>query len=382
MSARVSVLTTGGTIASRPAPQGGVQVAVPGGELVAFRGPGEVRVREVMLAHSFNLTRADVLHIAGEVLAELDDPEVDGVVVTHGTDTMEETAYLLDLVLPPGRTVVFTGAQRHASAPDADGPRNIADAVRVAAAPQTRGLGALIVMAGQVHAARYATKAHTLALEAFASPGHGPVAHVVNGRVEAPPHPTGLQHGRASAQPAGLQHGEPGGPVAQAAGGRDEAPVRSAGSRCGEPGGPEERIGAPVRPAGFRLDELGGLDVRVDVVPVYLDADGVQVAACRAAGARGLVLEALGTGNPTPGVLREIRACIDQGITVLVTSRCAEGPAVPVYGAGGGADLAEAGAVFAGALGAPKARMLLMAALAAETDPGRALARLRPHLPG
>jgi L-asparaginase len=81
-------------------------------------------------------------------------------------------------------------------------------------------------------------------------------------------------------------------------------------------------------------------------------------------------------------VLREIRACIDQGITVLVTSRCAEGPAVPVYGAGGGADLAEAGAVFAGALGAPKARMLLMAALAAETDPGRALARLRPHLPG
>ncbi|MFD0690873.1 asparaginase [Actinomadura fibrosa] len=319
----VTVLTTGGTIASRPSPRGDVQVAVPGSTLVV--SAPAVQVREVMLAHSFNLTRADVLRLARRILTELDDPGVDGVVVTHGTDTMEETAYLLDLVLPPGRTVVFTGAQRHAAAPDADGPRNIADAVRVAAASATRGMGALITMAGQVHAARYATKAHTLDLAAFASPGRGPVALVRDDRVET--------------------------------------------------------IGRPARPDGFRLTELGALDARVDIVPVYLDADGVQIAACRAAGARGLVLQALGTGNPTPGVLREVEACLDEDIPVLVTSRCAEGPAVPVYGAGGGADLAKAGAVFAGSLGAPKARLLLMAALAAEADTGRALARLRPHLP-
>lgn len=317
----VTVLTTGGTIASRPSSRGDVRVAVPGAALAV---PAAVRVREVMLAHSFNLTVADVLRLARRILAEADGSGVDGVVVTHGTDTMEETAYLLDLVLPPGRTVVFTGAQRHASAPDADGPRNIADSVRVAAASETRGLGAVITMAGQVHAARYATKAHTLAPEAFASPGHGPVALVRDDGIEA--------------------------------------------------------ITRPARQGGFRLAELGALEARVDIVPVHLGADGVQIAACRAAGARGLVVQALGTGNPTPGVLAEIRTCLDQGIPVLVTSRCAEGPAVPVYGAGGGADLAEAGAVFAGPLGAPKARLLLMAALAAEADAGQALARLRPHL--
>lgn len=322
MGGHVSVLTTGGTIASRPSARGDVRVTVPGPELAL--PVAKARVREVMLAHSFNLTLADVLYLARRVLAELAEPDADGVVVTHGTDTMEETAYLLDLVLPAARTVVFTGAQRHASAPDADGPGNIADALAVAADPRACGLGALIVMAGQVHSARYATKVHTLASEAFASPGHGPVALVRDGRVEV-----------------------------------------------GSP---------PTRPDGFTLAELGALESRVDIVPVHLDADGVQIAACRAAGARGLVLQALGTGNPTPGVLREVRACLDEDIVVLVTSRCADGPAVPVYGAGGGADLARAGAVFAGSLSAPKARLLLMAALAAETRADRALARLRPHL--
>lgn len=321
MTAPVTVLTTGGTIASLPdAAGGGVRVAVPGAELAAGYG-GAVAVREVMLAHSFNLTRADVLAIAAEALAAA---ETGGVVVTHGTDTMEETAYLVDLVLPPGRTVAFTGAQRHASAPDADGPRNLADAVRVAADPACRGLGSVIVMGGRIHAARHAVKAHTLALDAFASPGAGPLGAVAGGRV------------RLAAR--------------------------------------------PERPPGFTLAELRDLPARVDIVPVYLDADGVQVAACRRAGARGIVLAALGTGNPTPGVLREVRRCVDDGIVVVVASRCAEGPAVPVYGAGGGADLAAAGAVFAGPLPAAKARILLMAALAADPRPEAVRARIAPHL--
>ncbi|MFC7641072.1 asparaginase [Streptosporangium lutulentum] len=174
MSARIRILTTGGTIASRPDPRGGVSVAVPGHELVTGAGPAvRAEVREVMLAHSFNLTLSDVLRLAGQILAELRGPTVNGVVVAHGTDTMEETAYLLDLLLPPEHTAVFTGAQRHAAEPDRDGPRNLADAVRVAADPAARGLGALITMAGLVHAARHATKAHTLSPEAFASPAVG-----------------------------------------------------------------------------------------------------------------------------------------------------------------------------------------------------------------
>ncbi|MFF0307390.1 asparaginase [Streptosporangium sp. NPDC004379] len=325
MGPRIRILTTGGTIASRPAPEGGVSVAVPGHRLVtAAETAVTTEVREVMLEHSFNLTRARMLELAGRIVAEVRDPEVDGVVVTHGTDTMEESAYLLDLLLPPGSTVVFTGAQRHAAEPDGDGPRNIRDAVRVAADPAARGLGALVAMAGLVHAARHATKADTLAPEAFASPGHGPVGRVSGDRVRIAFH--------------------------------------------------------PVRPAGFDLAEMAGPQPRVDIVPVHPDADGVQVAACAAAGARGLVVEALGAGNPTPGVLREIRSCVADGVTVLVTSRCARGPVTPVYGAGGGVDLAEAGAVFAGSLRAPKARVLLATALAAEPRPDRALARLVPHL--
>ncbi|GIH60185.1 asparaginase [Microbispora siamensis] len=325
MSARIRVITTGGTIASVPG-GGAVSVAVSGRDLVgAAGGPAvTVEVDEAMLVHSFNLTLDGMLRIAERVAAAVADPDVDGVVVTHGTDTMEETAFFVDLLLGAGRTVVFTGAQRHAGEPDGDGPRNLADALRVAAATAGRGLGAVIVMAGRVHAARHATKADTVALDAFDSPGYGPVGRV---------------------------HGE-----------RVHIAAR------------------PERLPGFTLAELGGLEARVDIVPAYLGADGVHVAASRAAGARGLVLEALGAGNPTSGLLGEVRACVAAGIPVLVTSRCHAGPSLPVYGAGGGATLREAGAVFAGSLAAPKARLLLAAALAAEPGPAEALARLGPHL--
>lgn len=325
MSGRVRVITTGGTIASRRGLEGAVSVAVAGRDLVGAAPAGvTVEVDEAMLVHSFNLTLDGVRQIAGRVCAAAAEPGVDGVVVTHGTDTMEESAYFVDLVLGEDRTVVFTGAQRHAGEPDGDGPRNLADAVRVAAAGAGHGLGAVIAMAGEVHAARHATKAHTVAVDAFGSPGHGPIGHVYGGHVRV--------------------------------------------------------TATPVRPAGFGLAELDGPIARVDIVPAYVGADGVHLAASRAAGARGIVLEALGAGNPTPGVLREVRACVAAGVPVLVTSRCRRGPVMPVYGAGGGADLADAGAVFAGDLGAPKARLLLAVALSAETDPGRALARLRPHL--
>ncbi|WP_169947479.1 asparaginase [Microbispora sp. H11081] len=324
MSARIRVITTGGTIASVPR-GGAVSVAVPGRDLLGAAGSAmTVEVDEAMLAHSFNLDLDDLTRIAERVVAAAADPDVDGIVVTHGTDTMEETAFFVDLLLGSGRTVVFTGAQRHAGEPDGDGPRNLADALRVAADTRARGLGAVIVMAGRVHAARHATKAHTVAPDAFDSPGYGPIGQVYGERVHV--------------------------------------------------------AARPERLPGFAPAELGRLEARVDVVPAYLGADGVHVAASRAAGARGLVLQGLGAGNPTPGLLSEIRVCVAAGVPVLVTSRCHTGPAVPVYGAGGGATLEEAGAVFAGSLAAPKARLLLAAALAAEPGPAEALDRIRPHL--
>ncbi|TCO17311.1 L-asparaginase [Kribbella steppae] len=297
----VQVLTTGGTIASRPAPNGSVSVALSGAELIAAAAP----VREILRKHSFAFTLADLLTIAREVMSATAGG--DGVVVTHGTDTLEETAYLLDLV-GPAAPVVLTGAQRHAGEPDCDGPRNIADALLVAGSPQARGLGPLVVMGGRIHAARPAIKAHTLAPDAFRSFDGGPIGEVRQGQV---------------------------------------------------------RIwSTPVRPAGFPLPlQLP----RVDIVASYVGAGGNQLAACRAGGAQGIVLEALGAGNPTPAVLAEVRTCIDAGLPVLVTSRCAAGPTTPIYGAGGGADLIRAGAVMAGALPSSKARILLSIALASES---------------
>jgi len=306
----VRVLTTGGTIASRPASDGSVSVAVGGAELVSA-----APVREILRKHSFAFTMADLMTIAREVLAET--AAGDGVVVTHGTDTMEETAYLLDLLDPPA-PVVLTGAQRHAGEPDSDGPRNIADAILVAASPQARGLGPLVVMDGRIHAARQAVKAHTQAPDAFSSYAGGPIGEVRRGQVSI--------------------------------------------------------WSAPVRPPGFPLP---GELAQVDIVTSYVGAGDAQLTACRAAGARGLILEALGSGNPTPAILTEVGRCIAAGIPVLVTSRCPAGPTAPVYGAGGGADLAAAGAWMAGALPSSKARILLSLALSTS-----ALDHLQSHLSG
>src|SRR5436190_17565181 len=106
-----------------------------------------------------------------------------GVVVTHGTDTMEESVYLVDRLVDAETPVVLTGAQRGADQPDSDGARNFRDAIRTAASAEARGRGALIAFAGELHAAREALKLHTSGLRAFGSPGYGPIGHVDGARV-------------------------------------------------------------------------------------------------------------------------------------------------------------------------------------------------------
>ncbi|MEW6636747.1 MAG: asparaginase, partial [Actinomycetota bacterium] len=181
----VVVLTTGGTIASRPDPSGGVVAAAAGEELLSaapeIREMADVRVEDVFRVGGYLMKPDDMLEIARRVRATLEDGSVSGVVITHGTDTMEETAYLVDLLYGGERPVVFTGAQRNASVPDTDGPRNLAAAVRLAAHPAARGLGAVISMGGTVEAAREGAKIHTTALRAFASPGYGPVGAISEG---------------------------------------------------------------------------------------------------------------------------------------------------------------------------------------------------------
>jgi L-asparaginase len=128
-----------------------------------------------------------MLQVAKTVREVSSDDQVQGVVVTHGTDTMEETAYLCDLCHTGSQPVVFTGAQHHADTPDADGPRNLADAIRIARCEAAKGAGALIAMAGRIDAAREATKMHTFAPQTFASFEHGKLGQVHAGAVSSLP---------------------------------------------------------------------------------------------------------------------------------------------------------------------------------------------------
>ncbi|SNR25237.1 asparaginase [Blastococcus mobilis] len=313
---RVHLLATGGTIASRQGPDG-LAAVTPATDLLAAAGslPGlTVSTSDLGTVGSFALTTADLRALVTEARRCLASG-VDGVVVTHGTDTMEESVYLADLVHDDPRPIVFTGAQRPFDAAAPDGPANLADALRAAASPAARDLGALLCFDGLVFAAQGVRKVDTLRSGAFAAPGRGPVLRLAAGSVLP--------------------------------------------------------LGRRARPAALPLDLAADLP-RVDVVACYLGVDGTLMHAAAAAGAAGLVLEAFGAGNVSPAVAEATEELVGNGIPVLVCSRVQSGPVVPLYTGGGGADLARAGALFAHDLSPWQGRLLLAAALAvAPDDPHR-----------
>ena len=298
----IVVVSTGGTIAMRPDPATGKLVpALSGEELVEMiRWPDAppLELDDFVRVPSFDMHGELALSLARRVLEYAGRAE--GIVVAHGTDTMEETAYLIDRVLAEETPVVLTGAQRGADELDADGPRNLRDAIRVASSVEARGRGATIVFGGEIHAAREARKVHTSAVRAFASPGYGPVGHV-EGDVVA------------------------------------------------------------FRRKPERLPPLDVPDqlAPVDLIRLYAGSDARFIRTSVESGARAIVLEATGRGNANDQVVEGVREAVAARVPVVVCSRCAEGRVEPVYGRGGGRDLAEAGAVFAGDLAGPKARVLL-----------------------
>lgn len=327
-SRTVVVVTTGGTIASRPDTSGGMVAAESPKELLAavpqLRRIAEIRAEEIFRIGSYLLKPADMLRLARRVRSLAGDASVDGVVVTHGTDTMEESAYLADLLYDGDKPVVFTGAQRNASVSDTDGSRNLADAVRIAADPAAHNLGVVVALGGRIDAARTATKVHTTALVAFGSPGRGPVGEVTEGGAVRIFH----------------------------------RPTRS--------------------------NSLAGMPSslpRVDLIKLYAGVDGSFVRAACDAGSCGIVLEAFGIGNANLKVLKEVKRAIDSDVAVMVVSRCPEGSVKPVYGNGGGHDLEKVGAVFAGDLSGQKGRLLLAVALSRRKERGASVRELiKPYL--
>jgi len=233
-----------------------------------------------------------------------------GVVVTHGTDTLEEVAFLCDLVYGGEEPVVFTGAMRPASAPGADGPANLADAVAVAGSEEAAGLGAVVVFAGEVHAARSVRKADSTAPGAFSSPRDGPLGRVAEGRA--------LIERRVARRP-------------------------------------------PL--------DVQRLDAVVHVVSAGLAADAALLDAAVEAGADGIVAVALGAGHVSPPFLRGLERAAARA-PVVATVRCESGAILRgTYGfEGAEGDLRASGAVCAGGLSPAAARVKLMACLGAGLD--------------
>jgi L-asparaginase len=306
----IPILFTGGTISMRHDPAlGGAVPALSAREiLAATRGVeavAEVSVEDWGAFPGPHMTVERMWELRSRIAALLTRPEVDGVVVTHGTDTLEESAYLTARSVSGEKPVVFTGAMRNASELGWDGPANLMDAVRVAASEDSRGYGVMVVIGGRIFSALDVTKAHTHLLDAFESPGLGPVGVLDDGAVifrralpQTPP----------TLEPA-----------------------------------------APATP--------------VDIVASCAGCDARLLDASRAS-ALGVVVAAMGRGNVPPLMADGVGRWVADGKPVVIASRALRGRVGHTYGyPGGGRRLYELGAIFCGSRRPQQARIDLMLAL-------------------
>jgi L-asparaginase len=309
--ARILVLGTGGTIAGagsggtgagyRP---GGLALEVLVGHLSALGLAADLVPQEIARIGSQDIGFSEWQVLHGCCAAAMEDPAVDAVIITHGTDTAEETGLLLDLTLPTAKPVILVGAMRPADAVGADGMRNFANAVKVASDPAAAGRGVMLVMGDAVLAARDARKAATNAIDAFRTFPRGPLARVT---------------------PSSLDWF-----------------------------GPAHRVGEGARyPFPQELP-------RVAILTAGAGMDAKPVEALLGIGARGIVLAGMGQGNAPRVVLEALAACAASGVPVVRASRVDEG----LVDRNVEVEDDRLGLVAARALGPAKARVLLMVLIA------------------
>ncbi|MHB8769561.1 MAG: asparaginase [Syntrophales bacterium] len=317
---RVTVIFTGGTIAMGVDPQtGGVVPLLSGEDLMR----GIPDLREIARVDVLNFCNKPGPHIRPEEVLELGKviagifarDEADGVVVTHGTDTIEETAYELDLLLDGDRPVAVTGAMRTSAMISADGPANIMNAVLTAADEAARGMGVLVVFNNEIHLGREVTKANATQLNAFRSPLFGPV---------------GLIYGRS---------------------------VRF------------------LRPSGGLRQSISAkaISAQVELVKFTLGMSTLLLDAVRDSAADGVVVEGAGVGHVSAEVAQAIGRIVAAGKPVVLTSRCYESLVTEDVYAFVGSEkyLRESGTIPAPGLNGPKARIKLLLALSLTRDIGR-----------
>ncbi len=316
----VVILATGGTIAGVQPKEGGPgykagSLAI--GEVI--KGIPEIeklarldaeQVANIASQDMNDLVWAKLARRANELLAR---PDVDGIVVTHGTDTMEETAFLLDLVLRSDKPVVLVGSMRPATSLSADGPLNLYNAVAVAADPRSRGRGVMVVANDKIHAGRDVRKTHTTAVQTFVSATGGAMGEVHYGEVRYAYVP-GFKHTTASA------------------------------------------FSGPPTPAVMP---------RVDIVYAHEGADSTMVKAAVAAGAKGIVLAGVGDGNASSDMITALVEAAKAGIVVVRASRVGSGAVLRNIELNDD----DLGFVAGMDLIPQKARVLLRLALTKTTDP-------------
>lgn len=306
MRPKVLLVSLGGTITMTSAAGAGIAPTLTGADLVAAV-PALAEVAEIEAISPFRLPGAsltianlrDIARLLNERLAS----DVAGAVVVQGTDTIEETAFALDLLVSSSKPVVVTGAMRGPEAPGADGPANLLAAVITAASPAARDLGSLVVLNDTIHAARFVQKGHTASPSAFHSPSAGPLGAVIEGQA------------RLSMR-------------------SDRLPTIQGGTDGG--------------------------DQPVALLTIALGDQGQLLRSLPALGYSGVVLEAMGAGH-VPAILAPILGDLAKTMPVVLSSRVASGPVFArTYGfPGSEIDLLGRGLIGAGALGGLKARLLL-----------------------
>jgi L-asparaginase len=307
---RIVVITTDGAIAIKDSPMvGGAVPSLKGNEFLSLlpRDGITIAFEEFSNLPSSHIIPARGLELAQRVESALMAPDADGVVVTHGTDTLEETAYLLDLTVNTSKPVVVTGAMRTANSPGYDGIANLSNAIRVAAAAEARDMGVLVVFGDEIHAASEVQCVYTQATNAFQSPGSGPLGYL-------------------DAKQILLRH----------------------------------------RPTVRQYIPCSRMVETVDLIRLTQGADDRLIRHSIADGVAGIVLETFGSGRVPPWWLPFISEAIAGRVVVAATSRCLIGSLGDDYGyVGAYHDLLRLGVLMVHNLNGTKARIKLMAALGA-----------------
>lgn len=314
---RITILTTGGTIAAFGSEAGATTIyrldpsRNPVVDLMpSLTAEADVRIEPFCHVPSHDLNLETVIRLARQIEELRSTGMADGVVVTHGTDTLEETAFFLDLVLMPSHPVILTGAARPSSALSADGPLNLLNAVRVAASPKAAGHGVLTCLNDRIGAARSMTKAHTSAPDAFRANEQGFLGGVTGGEVSF------------------------------------------------------FSTGCPGRTPQFRLAAIGELP-RVEILYGHLGMNARMFELAVQDGAQGIVIAATGNGSMPAAIKPALAYARDAGIIVVRASRVGNGSV-----SAGPVDT-ECGTIPAGWLSPQKARLLLMLALSQTNDRNR-----------